>query len=411
MFDSLWINIHAATMAETGNFGIIKNAAVGILDKKISWIGVEKDLPQKPESLSKNVRDGGGKWMTPGLIDCHTHLIYAGDRSTEFEQRLQGISYTDIAKAGGGILSTVRATRAATEQQLYDTTLTRVQTLMREGVTTFEMKSGYGLDTDTEAKMLRVATKLRDDLGLRIQRTFLGAHALPPEYAGRADDYVDFICQDMLPALHTAKLVDCVDGFCENIGFSQAQIEKIFKKTKELGLPVKLHAEQLSNQQGAALTAQYKGLSADHIEYIDEAGVKAMAEAGTTAVLLPGAFYFLREKQIPPVDLFRKYKVPMAIATDHNPGTSPTLSLLLMLNMACTLFRLTPEEALAGITRHAARALGYQDICGTIEKSKSADFALWDITHPRDLCYSFGHNPCTGVIRAGKFYSFAKDQN
>jgi len=409
MFDNLWVNIHAATMSEAEGFGIIKNAAIGIQDGKIAWIGAAADLPQKPEALSDYVYDGKGKWMTPGLIDCHTHLVYAGDRAHEFEQRLQGVSYAEIAKAGGGILATVKATRAATEQELYDSALARVRTLFHEGVTTFEIKSGYGLDTATEGKMLRVATGLRDDLGLRIQRSFLGAHALPPEYAGRADDYIDFICNDMLPALLAEKLVDCVDGFCENIGFSTAQIEKLFKKAKELGLPVKLHAEQLSNQNGAALAAQYKGLSADHVEYLDEAGVKAMAAAGTAAVLLPGAFYFLHEKQVPPIDLLRKYKVPMAIATDHNPGTSPTLSILLMLNMACTLFRLTPEEALAGVTINAARALGYQNICGTLEKFKAANLALWDITHPRDLCYYFGRNPCKGVVMAGEYHRFENE--
>lgn len=402
MFDILWTNIHAATMAANGTdgFGIIKNAAIGMQDKKISWIGPAAELPGRPETLSNDVRDGGGKWITPALIDCHTHLIYAGDRAAEFEQRLQGVSYAEIAKAGGGILSTVRATREATEQQLYDATLPRIKALMNEGVATFEIKSGYGLDTDTERKMLRVATRLRDDLGVRVQRTFLGAHALPPEYAAlqpgdisQADAYIDLICNSMLPTLNAEKLIDAVDGFCENIGFTLRQMEKVFKVASALGLPVKLHAEQLSNQHGAELAAQYKGLSADHIEYLDEAGVKAMAAAGTTAVLLPGAFYFLREKQLPPVDLLRKHKVPIAIATDHNPGTSPTLSLLLMLNMACTLFRLTPEEALAGVTRNAARALGYQDICGTLEKGKAAEFVLWDITHPRDLCYYFGANP------------------
>jgi imidazolonepropionase len=400
MFDTLWINIHAATMAANGidGFGIIKNAAIGVQDKKIAWIGAAAELPGKPETLSANIHDGDGKWVTPALIDCHTHLIYAGDRAAEFEQRLQGVSYADIAKAGGGILSTVRATREATEQQLYDSALKRVKILMNEGVTTFEVKSGYGLDLATEKKMLRVATRLRDELGLRIQRTFLGAHALPPEYVGRADDYIDSICNDMLPSLDEEKLVDAVDGFCENIGFTRAQMEKVFRVAHALGLPVKLHAEQLSNQQGAELAAQYHGLSADHIEYLDEEGVKAMAAAGTTAVLLPGAFYFLREKQLPPVDLLRHYKVPIAIATDHNPGTSPTLSLLLMLNMACTLFRLTPEEALAGVTRYAARALGYQDICGTLERGKAAEFVLWDITHPRDLCYYFGGNSCMSVV-------------
>ncbi|MBI3440346.1 MAG: imidazolonepropionase [Proteobacteria bacterium] len=406
MFDSLWVNVHAATMAEAGSPGIIKNAAIGIQDKKIAWIGPQKEMPQKPEPLSEHVHDGGGRWATPGLIDCHTHLIYEGDRVHEFEQRLQGLTYEEIAKAGGGIMSTVKSTRTASGQQLYDSALVRIQALLREGVTTIEIKSGYGLDVATEEKILRVATDIHDTSGLRIQRSFLGAHAVPPEYAGRPDDYINFVCQDMLPALHQKHLVDCVDGFCENIGFTRTHIEKVFKRAKELGLPVKLHAEQLSNQRGAALVAQYGGLSADHVEYLDEAGVKAMAKAGTVAVLLPGAFYFLREKQLPPVDLFRQYKVPMAIATDHNPGTSPTLSLLLMLNMACTLFRLTPEEALAGVTRHAARALGYQDICGTLERGKAADFALWDITHPRDLCYYFGRNPCMGVVRAGCLCDF-----
>jgi len=295
MFDSIWVNIHAATMTEDNNFGIIKNAAIGIKDKKISWIGARNDLPQEAWSLSDYVYDGKGRWVTPGLIDCHTHLIYAGDRAEEFEQRLKGVSYEDIAKAGGGILSTVKATRAASEELLLEAALTRIKPLFQGGVTTLEIKSGYGLDTETERKMLSVATHIRDELGLRVQRSFLGAHGLPPEYAGRGDDYIDFVCNPMLPELAAGNLVDCVDGFCENIGFSNTQIEKLFKKAKELGLPVKLHAEQLSNQKGGMLAAKYKGLSADHLEYLDEAGVKAMADAGTVAVLLPGAFYFLRE--------------------------------------------------------------------------------------------------------------------
>jgi imidazolonepropionase len=409
-FDSLWINLNAATMSDNAkDFGIIKNAAIGITDGKIAWIGAAKDLPGKPDELCEDVFDAAGKWATPGLIDCHTHLIYAGDRAHEFEQRLQGVSYADIAKAGGGILSTVTATRGASEKQLYNVTLERVRALFAEGVTTMEMKSGYGLDIASEFKMLKVATMIAQDTSIRVQRTFLGAHAVPPEYKDRADDYVDFICNEMLPHLHQRKLVDAVDGFCENIGFTRDQTQKIFQKAKELELPVKLHAEQLSNQRGAELAAEYGALSADHIEYLDEAGVKSMAAAGTAAVLLPGAFYFLREKQLPPIDLLRKYKVPMAIATDHNPGTSPTLSLLLMLNMACTLFRLTPEEALAGVTRHAAKALGYQKLCGTLEKDKVADIALWDIGHPRDLCYYFGRNPCIGVIMGGIFYDFVVD--
>jgi imidazolonepropionase len=386
MFDTLWTNIHAATMSD--GLGIIKNAAIGVQNGKIAWVGPVAELPAH---AARETKDGGGKWVLPSFIDCHTHLVYAGDRAAEFEQRLKGVSYEEIARAGGGILSTVRATRAASEQELYDATLKRVKTMMREGVRTFEMKSGYGLDLETERKMLRVATRLRNELGLRVQRTFLGAHALPPEYAGKADAYIDFICAEMLPKLHAEKLVDAVDAFCESIGFTRLQTERVFKCAQSLGLPVKLHAEQLTNQRGAELAAQYGALSADHVEFLDEAGVKAMAKAGTVAVLLPGAFYFLREKQLPPIDLFRRHGVPMAIATDHNPGTSPALSLLLMLNMACTLFRLTPEEALLGATKHAAKALSFDDV-GTLEKGKAADLALWDITHPRDLCYYFGAN-------------------
>ncbi len=393
IFDRLLVNVNAATMVpgKTGGLGIIENAAIGITDRKITFVGARDDLPK--DYQAGETTDCAAKWVTPALVDCHTHLIYAGDRAAEFEKRLQGVSYEEIAKAGGGILSTVRATRAASEEELYELALRRLRTMLLEGVATFEMKSGYGLDLATERKMLRVATMMRDDMGLRIQRTFLGAHALPPEYAGRADDYIAFVCNDMLPALHKEKLIDVVDGFCENIGFSRAQMEKLFKKAKELGLPVKLHAEQLSNQGGAALAAEYGALSADHIEYLDEAGVKAMAAAGTVAVLLPGAFYYLRERQSPPVDLLRKYNVPIAIATDHNPGTSPTLSLLLMLNMSCTFFRLTPEEALLGVTRNAAKALGMDGDCGTLEAGKVADVVLWDIEHPRDLCYYFPRPP------------------
>lgn len=407
MFDTLWKNLHVATMTENGSFGIINNAAIGIKDGRIEWIGRESVLPAEAEALSEYVLDGEGKWATPGLIDCHTHLAYAGSRAAEFEQRLQGVSYEDIARAGGGIASTMRAVRETSEDVIFDQTLFRLLTLFRQGVTSFEVKSGYGLDTASERKLLRVATRLRDDYGFRVQRTFLGAHALPPEYAGRADDYIDMICHEMLPALHAEGLIDTVDAFCEHIAFSAGQVQQVFDTARSLGLPVKLHAEQLSNLHGARLAAQYQALSADHLEYLDDAGVEAMRAAGTVAVLLPGAFYFLREKQLPPVDALRKAGVPMALATDHNPGTSPCLSLLLMLNMGCTLFRLTPEEALAGVTRHAARALGWQDDIGTLEIGKAADFVLWDITHPRDLCYMFGHNPAMGVVKAGEWHGFA----
>ncbi len=405
MFDSLWKNIHVATMADAAGYGIIENAAIGLSAGKIVWIGPESALPDAAGNLSDYIHDGSGHWVLPGLIDCHSHLVYGGDRAAEFEQRLQGLSYAAIAKAGGGILSTVRATREISEDDLLEKTLARLRPLFREGVTTFEIKSGYGLDLASERKMLRVATRLRDELGFRIQRSFLGAHACPPEFNGDTDAYTAHICDVMLPALHAENLVDAVDAFCENIGFSPAQVEKIFDKAREFNLPVKLHAEQLSNQHGAALASDYAALSADHLEHIDEGGVIAMAESGMTAVLLPGAFYTLRETKLPPIAWFRKHHVPMAIATDHNPGTSPTLSLLLMLNMGCTLFHLTPEEALAGVTRHAAQALGYSAICGTLETGKAADFALWDITHPRDLCYYFGYNPCRGVVMAGEWHN------
>ncbi len=403
MFDSLWKNLTAATMVPGDDgYGIINNAAIGIKDRKIAYIGKTADLPKPPEKLSEYVYDGEGRIATPGLIDCHTHLVYAGDRAAEFEQRLKGATYEEIAKAGGGIMSTVTATRAASEQELFKLGINRLRQLFFDGVTAIEVKSGYGLDLETERKILKVATRLRDDADFRVQRTFLAAHALPPEYKNRADDYIALVCE-MMKVLHSEKLIDAVDAFCENIGFTIEQTRKVFETAKALGLPVKLHAEQLTNMGGAALAAEFRALSADHLEYIDEAGVKAMADAAMTAVLLPGAFYFLREKQLPPIDLFRKYKVPMAIATDHNPGTAPVLSPLLMLNMACTLFRLTPEESLAGMTRHAARALGWTD-CGTLAPGKNAEIVLWDIKHPRELCYNFGYNPCYGTVMGGDWH-------
>jgi len=407
MFDSLWKNLNIATMDDDQGYGIINNAALGIKDGKIAYVGPAAALPAAPEMLSDYIFDGAGQWALPGLIDCHTHLAYAGSRAHEFEQRLQGVSYEDIAKAGGGIAATVKAVREADEDAIYDLTLARLNTLCAEGVTTLEIKSGYGLDTENEKKLLRVATRLRNDTGYRIQRSFLGAHALPPEFKDRADDYIQMICDEMLPAIAADQLADAVDAFCENIAFTTGQVQRVFDTARHLNLPVKLHAEQLSNQHGARLAAQYQALSADHLEYLDEAGVKAMADARMVAVLLPGAFYFLREKTVPPIDLLRKYNVPIALATDHNPGTSPCLSLLLMLNMGCTLFKLTPEEALAGITRHAAKALGLQDHIGTIAKDKMADIAFYNISHPRDLCYMFGHAPCTGVLQTGNYLSFS----
>jgi imidazolonepropionase len=406
-FDSLWKNLTAATMAAgAADYGIINNAAIGVKGGKIAWIGKAADLPAAPEKLCDYVYDGEGMLATPGLVDCHTHLAYAGDRAKEFEQRLQGMSYAEIAAKGGGIASTVAAVRGASEDALLDQALRRLRALFFEGVTTFEIKSGYGLDVENERKLLRVATRLRDELALRVQRTFLGAHALPAEFRGRADDYISLICDTMLPQLAAEGLIDAVDAFCENIAFSPAQVRRVFETAKKLQLPVKLHAEQLSNQHGTALAAEFGALSADHLEHADEAGVQAMAKAGTVAVLLPGAFYALKETVLPPVAALRKHGVPIAIATDHNPGTSPTLSALLMLNMACTLFGLTPEESLAGMTRVAAAALGYQNLCGTLETGKAADIALWQAGHPRELAYYFGHNPCHGALVAGEWHPF-----
>jgi imidazolonepropionase len=377
MFDSLLKNIHIATMRD--GYDIILNGAIATHGGKIVFVGKAEDAPQ-----ALAIRDGGMKWATPALVDCHTHLIYAGDRSADHQKRAQGISYEQIAQEGGGILSTVKETRAASEKTLYDLSRKRLDFLQAEGVLTVEIKSGYGLDLETERKMLRVATRLRDESGLRIQRTFLGAHALPPEFTDK-DAYIDHICAVMLPGLHAENLIDAVDGFCEGIAFSTAQIEKIFTTAKNLGLPVKLHAEQLSNQHGAEMAARHQALSADHLEYLDESGVMEIAKAGTVAVLLPGAFHHLQEKRLPPIDLLRKYNVPMAVATDHNPGTSPGLSLLTSMRQACDLFGLTPEESFSGVTKNAAAALGMRHICGTLAVGKAADILLWDITHPEDL--------------------------
>lgn len=404
MWDSIWINANIATM-DTGDdnraaYAAIKDGALGIKDEKIVWVGSQNDLSDKPENLAREIRDAGSRWITPGLIDCHTHLVYGGNRAAEFEMRLNGASYADIAKAGGGIISTVKATRAATENELYEEALKRLLTLMKEGVTGIEIKSGYGLDTETEAKMLRVATKLRDNLPIDVQRTFLGAHAIPPEFKERSDAYIDVVCREMIPTIAQKKLCDAVDGFCENIAFNTEQIELVFKAAQKYGLPVKLHAEQLSDQGGTKLAARYQALSADHLEYLDEDGIIEMKDSGTVAVILPGAFYFLRETKKPPIDLFRKHNVPMAIATDLNPGSSPVHSLLLMMNMACTLFHMTPEETLAAVTHHAARALGWDDR-GIIKQGYHANLTIWDIEQPAELSYKIGYNPCYRVVQNG----------
>ena len=394
---TLWQHCHVATMAD-GRYSAIEDAAIVTSAGLIEWIGPRAELA--PVEADRTV-DLGGAWVTPGLIDCHTHAVFGGNRSGEFEQRLQGVSYAEIAAQGGGIASTVRATRAASEDELFASARQRVQALMRDGVTTLEVKSGYGLDLANERKMLRVARRLADELPLTVRATCLAAHALPPEYAGRADDYIAHICDEMLPALAAEGLVDAVDAFCEHLAFSPAQVERLFIKARELGLPVKLHAEQLSSLHGSSLAARYQALSADHLEFMTEENAVAMANAGTVAVLLPGAFYFLRETQLPPMDALRRHGVKIALASDLNPGTSPGLSLRLMLNMGCTCFRMTPEEALAGVTVHAATALGLGDSHGSLQVGKVADFVAWQIERPADLAYWLGGDLPKRVVRMG----------
>jgi imidazolonepropionase len=403
--DSLWLNVHLATMAPAGPYGKVQDGALAIRGDKIAWIGHRGELPADLESRAGEVHDGKGCWITPGLVDCHTHLVYAGSRAHEFELRLQGATYAEIARQGGGIKSTVAATRAADEEVLFHQSVSRLQALLQEGVTTVEIKSGYGLDLETEMRMLRVVRKLGESNPVTVVPTYLGAHALPPEYDGRSDDYIDFVCQTVMPEVAARKLAVSVDAFCESIGFTPEQTERVFKTAQKLGLTVKLHAEQLSDLQGANLAARYGALSAEHLEFVSEEGIKAMAASGTVAVLLPGAFYFLGETRRPPIDLLRRYAVPMALATDCNPGSSPTTSPLLMLNMACTLFRMTPEEALSGVTRNGARALGLLHKIGTLEKGKDADFVLWEITDPAELAYRIGFNPLKQVVRHGRLIS------
>ena len=392
----LWTNARIATMQGAG-LGLIESGAIATQGSHISWVGQMADIPVAMKGSAHH--DCVGALMTPGLIDCHTHLVFAGNRADEFAQRLEGTSYADIAAAGGGILSTVRATRAASEVELTNQSRPRLRALMAEGVTTVEIKSGYGLNLADEEKMLRVARALGRELPVNIRTTFLGAHALPPEFAGRSDDYIDFLCATMLPAVARAGLADAVDAFCENIAFTREQVQRLFAAAKQHGLPVKLHAEQLSNMGGAALAAEHGALSADHLEHIDGAGVAAMAAAGVVAVLLPGAFYFLRETQVPPITLFRKHGVPMAVASDLNPGTAPIVSLLANMQMAATLFRLTPVEVLRGTTVNAARALGLDDH-GVLAPGNVADFCLWDVATPAELSYWLGGlKPSTVVFR------------
>ncbi len=360
--------------------------AVSVEGDRIALVCPMSDLSDETIQAADQIFVGGV--MTPGLIDCHTHLVFSGSRADEFEQRLEGASYEEIARQGGGILSTVHATRASSEDALFNDSLPRIHALMADGVTTVEIKSGYGLNLDDELKMLRVARRLGSELPIQVVTTLLAAHALPPEFKDNADGYIDFICHEILPKAVTEQLADAVDVFCEGIGFSVAQSEKLFRAAQAYGLPIKSHAEQLSNLGGAKLTAKYQGLSADHIEWLDEEAIKAMAKAGTVATLLPGAFYTLRDTQVPPIELLRQYQVPMAIATDGNPGSSPIFQLTLMLNMACTLFRLTPKEALQGVTLNAAKALGLGDQFGSIAQGRQADFCIWKINTPSELAYA-----------------------
>ncbi len=398
-YPSLLRHANLITLTDDSDYGIIRDGAL-LIDQRhrIAWLGPDKNLPAG--TTAEMEIDCRRHWITPGLIDCHTHLVYAGNRGDEFAQRLEGISYAEIAARGGGINSTVKATRAASFAELLDSAVNRVRTLAAEGVTRIEIKSGYGLNLDTERRMLQVARAIAERVGIKTHSTFLGAHALPPEFSNNADGYIEHICTAMLPSLAAEGLIDAVDGFCESIGFSTAQIEQVFRTAQRLNLPVKLHAEQLSNQHGASLVARYGGLSADHLEYLDAAGVQAMAQAGTVATLLPGAFYYLRETRLPPIASLREHQVPMAIATDHNPGTSPLLSLLTAMNMGCVLFQMTPLEALLGVTRHAAKALGAEHECGTLEVGKQAELACWDIDQPVDLVYALGHNPYSPIIPA-----------
>ncbi|WP_171185405.1 imidazolonepropionase [Ruegeria sp. HKCCC2117] len=397
--DRVFSDLNATTMiAGSTAYGLIEDAAIAVEDGRIAWVGPRVELPSKFAALPRT--DFEGRLVTPALIDCHTHVVHGGHRAVEFEMRLNGASYEEVARAGGGIISTVKATRNASIDDLIAQALPRVDAMLAEGVSVIEVKSGYGLDRDTELNMLRAARALPDHRPVRVVTSFLGAHAVPEEYKDRPEAYIAEVCIPTLRAAHKEGLVDAVDAFCEGIAFLPDQLVPLFDVAKELGLPVKCHAEQLSNLGGAKLAASYDALSADHIEFLDEEGVRAMADAGTVGVILPGAFYTLRETQAPPIDLLRKHGVPMVLATDCNPGSAPVTSLLLTMNMGCTLFRMTPEEALAGVTAHAARALGLQD-CGRIVAGLRADLAVWDITHPAELAYRVGFNPLHTRILGG----------
>lgn len=401
-WDRLLLDARAMTLAGDRGYGLIEDAAIGIAGHQIVFAGRRADLPFAPDEMAERVELFGGALVTPGLIDAHTHLVFAGHRANEFESRLNGASYAEIAQAGGGILSTVRATRAASEEALYAASMPRARALLRDGVTTLEIKSGYGLDLDSERRQLRVARRIGSALGIDVHCTYLALHALPPEFAERRSEFVDTVCSDWLPRLHREGLVDAVDAFCEGIAFTPAETRRLFDAARALNLPVKLHADQLSDLDGAAVAAEYSGLSADHLEYTNEAAVARMAAAGTVAMLLPAAFYCLRETKLPPIDAFRRLGVAMAVASDLNPGTSPILSLRLAMNQACTLFRLTPEEAIRGATVNAASALGLSGRKGRIAIGHDADLAIWDVGSPAELCYWIGGPGPLGLFAGGE---------
>ncbi len=402
---TLLSNVNVVCLSDSQSYGLIENAALVVDGERIKWIGEQRHLPADLKNATDQKFDCEGKLMTPGLIDCHTHLVYAGNRANEFEQQLEGMSYRDISDAGGGIMSTVRATREADKKTLIKQSKPRLQSLLNEGVTTVEIKSGYGLNTETEVKMLQATKAMTTDLQLQTKTTFLAAHALPPEYAGKSDYYIDKVCNEMLPAAAEAGLVDAVDAFCETIGFQLKQVERVFDAAEKWNLPIKCHAEQLSDMGAAAMSAERGALSVDHLEYLSDAAIPSIAKSQSVAVLLPGAYYVLKEKQLPPVAALRTAGIPMAIATDANPGSSPLFSLLTTMNLSCILFGLTPLEALAGCTIQAAKALGIQHKVGSIEVGKQADLVLWNCQHPAELSYQIGFNPCSRVMQAGQWRS------
>lgn len=401
-WDHLIINTHLATMTGDSGYGTIDNGALAISDERIAWIGYMKDLPDAPSECAVEVHSAQNRWLTPGLIDCHTHMVFAGNRAGEFEQRLKGASYESIAAAGGGIMSTVRATRSASENALVEAAAGRLRHLSSEGTTTVEAKSGYGLTTEAELRILRAIQRLDERSTTRVVPTFLGAHAVPPEFSGESDRYLDLVIEEMLPQVAELPTAVAVDAYCESIAFSRDQVARLFAAARDAGLQVKLHADQLSDLDGAALAAEFGALSADHLEYASDAGIRAMAKAGTVAVMLPGAFYTLRETQLPPIDLCREAGVRMAVSTDCNPGTSPLSSLITAMNNACILFRMTAEEALRGVTINAAHALGLSESIGSLEVGKLADIAIWDIDAPGDLCYWVGGRRCTRLYKSGQ---------